>query len=63
MHMGRYILFQLFPFVSINKAKYTNLQVFLVKMLYFHILVIVITLYLGQNCLFSFVCLASMLSE
>ena len=56
VHMGRYILFQLFPFVSINKAKYTDLQVFLVKMLYFHILVIVIILYLGQNCLFSFVC-------
>ena len=31
-------------------------------MLYFHISVIVIILYLGQNCLFSFVCLACMLS-
>ena len=44
------------PFISINKAKYTNLLVFLLKTLYFHILVIVITLYIGQNCLFSFVC-------
>ena len=31
-------------------------------MLYFHILVIVIILYLGQNCLFSFVCPACLLS-
>ena len=31
-------------------------------MLYFHILVTVIILYLGQNCLFSFVCPACMLS-
>ena len=29
--MGRYILFQLFPFASINKVKYTNLQVFFSK--------------------------------
>ena len=31
-------------------------------MLYFHILVIVIILYLGQNCLFLFVCPACLLS-
>ena len=56
MHMRRYIPFQMLPFISINKAKYTNLLVFLLKTLYFHILIIVIILYIGQNCLFSFVC-------
>ena len=57
MHMRGYILFPLHYYLSLNKAFITNLQ-FYSKIGIFDILVILVTLYLGQNCLFSFVLFA-----